>query len=92
MQSIAREIRGIPFFLLKEYLQEMGGTPQGENVLCAEGWRATLEKMEPFRIGPLSVGQTRLTIKIEDRLVEDFWAQLGKKDPAGGGVEALVNR
>ena len=84
MQTLVREIRGIPFFLLKEYLQEMGGTPAAENSLRGEGWSAALEKMEPFRIGSLSVGQTRLTVEIEDHLVEDFLTRLGKKTLRAG--------
>ncbi|MEP0804114.1 MAG: DUF1952 domain-containing protein [Chloroflexota bacterium] len=84
MQTIVREMRGIPMFLLKEYLQEMGGTPEGENLIRAEGWSVTLEKMEPFRLGSLAVGQTRLTIEIEDQLVEDFLTRFGKKTLRAG--------
>ena len=84
MQTLVREMRGIPLFLLKEYLQEMGGTPDGENLIRAEGWKVTLERMEPFRLGSLAVGQTRLTIEIEDHLVEGFMAQFGKKTLRAG--------
>lgn len=84
MQTIVREMRGIPLFLLKEYLQEMGGMLEGENVVRAEGWSVTLERMEPFRLGSLAVGQTRLTIEIEDELVEGFLAQFGKKTLRAG--------
>ncbi|GAB4466872.1 MAG: hypothetical protein Kow0070_29990 [Anaerolineales bacterium] len=84
MQTIVREMRGIPMFLLKEYLQEMGGTPEGENLIRAEGWSVTLEKMEPFRLGSLAVGQTRLTIEIEDHLVDDFLTRFGKKTLRAG--------
>jgi len=84
MQTIIRELRGIPMFLLKEYLQEMGGRLEDENLIRAEGWSVTLEKMEPFRLGSLSVGQTRLTIEIEDHLAEEFLAQFGKKTLRAG--------
>ncbi len=84
MQTIVREMRGIPMFLLKEYLQEMGGTPEGDNLIRAEGWSVTLEKMEPFRLGSLAVGQTRLTIEIEDHLVDDFLTRFGKKTLRAG--------
>jgi len=84
MQTLVREIRGIPLFLLKEYLQEMGGSPDGENTIRAEGWSVTLERMEPFRLGSLAVGQTRLTIEIEDHLAEDFLARFGKKTLRAG--------
>jgi hypothetical protein len=85
MQTIVREMRGIPYFLLKEYLQEMGGTLEEENFVRAEGWSVRLERMEPFRIGSLSVGQTRLTIEMEDSVVESFMTQFGKKTLRAGG-------
>lgn len=85
MQTIVREIRGIPYFLLQEYLQELGGNLIAEDTLAGEGWMARLERMEPFCIGSLSVGQTRLTIEIEDRLVEDFLVQFGQKTLRAGG-------
>lgn len=85
MQTIVREMRGIPYFLLKEYLQEMGGTLEEENFVRAEGWSVRLERMEPFRIGSLSVGQTRLTIEMEDPVVESFMTQFGKKTLRAGG-------
>lgn len=85
MQTIVREMRGIPYFLLKEYLQEMGGTLAEDDLVRAEGWSVRLERMEPFRLGSLSVGQTRLTIEIEDHLVESFLAQFGKKTLRAGG-------
>jgi len=85
MQTIVREMRGIPYFLLKEYLQEMGGTLVEDDFIRAGGWSVRLERMEPFRIGSLSVGQTRLTIEIEDHLVDEFLAQFGKKTLRAGG-------
>lgn len=85
MQTIVREMRGIPYFLLKEYLQEMGGTLVEDDLVRAGGWSVHLERMEPFRLGSLSVGQTRLTIEIEDHLVEPFLAQFGKKTLRAGG-------
>lgn len=85
MQTIVREMRGIPYFLLKEYLQEMGGTLVEDDLIRAEGWSVRLERIEPFRLGSLSVGQTRLTIEIEDHLVEPFLVQFGKKTLRAGG-------
>ena len=60
MQTITHEMRGIPFFLLKEYLEEMGGKEVEENLIQGEGWTVRLEKMEPFRLFSLTVGQVPL--------------------------------
>ena len=84
MQKIIREMRGIPFFLLKEYLQEMGGTPISDDQIQGPGWSVKLTKMEPFRLGSLSVGQTRLEIDIEEHLVNDFMERFGKKTLRAG--------
>jgi len=85
MQTIVHEMRGIPFFLLKEYLEEMGGTEVEEDVIQGEGWTVRLEKMEPFRLFSLSVGQTRLTVEMEDHVVEDFTERFRKKTLRAGG-------
>lgn len=84
MQTIVREIRSIPLFLLKIYLVEMGGRLEKRNLIVGEGWIAHLKRMEPFRIGSLEVGQTRLTLQIEEALVEDFLARFGKKTLRAG--------
>jgi hypothetical protein len=84
MQKIVREMRGIPYFLLKEYLEEMGGTAISDDRVQAEGWSVKLTKMEPFRLGSLSVGQTRLDIEIEEHLVDDFMELFGKKTLRAG--------
>ena len=84
MQKIVREIRGIPYFLLKEYLEEMGGTAISDDQVQADGWNVKLTKMEPFRLGSLSVGQTRLDIEIEEHLVDDFMEMFSKKTLRAG--------
>ncbi len=33
MRTIVHEMRGIPYYLLKEYLQELGGTLIGEDLI-----------------------------------------------------------
>ena len=84
MQKIVREMRGIPFFLLVEYLEELGGTVLNDDQVQGPGWSVSLARMEPFRLGSLSVGQTRLEIDIEDHLVDDFMERFGKKTLRAG--------
>ncbi len=84
MQEIVREMRGIPFFLLREYLEELGGTALSDDQVQGPGWSVKLVRMEPFRLGSLSVGQTRLEMKIEDELVDDFIERFGKKTLRAG--------
>ena len=77
-------MRGIPFFLLKEYLEELGGTSTSEHRMEGPGWQADLIKMEPFRIGSLSVGQTRLIFEIEDQLADEFMERFELKTLRAG--------
>lgn len=85
MQTIIQEMRGIPYYLLKEYLQELGGALINENLIRGDGWSVQLERMEPFRIGSLEVGQTRLTMEMDDQIAEDFKLRFFKKTLRAGG-------
>ena len=85
MQTIVREMRGIPLWLLREYLEEMGGTAVDDHFVQADGWNVRLTRMEPFRLASLEVGQTRLEIEIEDQLVDGFMQQFSKKTLRAGG-------
>jgi hypothetical protein len=84
MQTISRDIRGIPHFLLIEYLQEMGGKLVEQDIVEGAGWTVRLSRIDPFRLGSLVVGQMRLDIQIEDELVDDFFDQLNKKTLRAG--------
>jgi hypothetical protein len=83
-RTIIREVRGIPFFLLREYLEELGGTAARADRVEGPGWRADLVRMEPFRIGSLSVGQTKLILEIEDSLADEFMERFALKTLRAG--------
>jgi hypothetical protein len=85
MKIIEHEMRGIPYYLLKEYLQELGGELVNENLVQGDGWSVQLERMEPFRLGSLEVGQTRLKMELEERVAEDFQERFFKKTLRAGG-------
>ena len=85
MQTIVHEMRGIPYYLLKEYLQELGGTLIGEDLIEGEGWSVKIEKMEPFHLFSLSVGQSRLTMELDDAVADDFLERFKKKTLRAGG-------
>lgn len=85
MQTIAQDLRGIPLWLLREYLQEMGGVADGEAWVRGDGWAAHLERLEPYRIGSLAIGQVRVVLQAEDRLADDLVFRLGRKTLRAGG-------
>ena len=43
MRTIVHEMRGIPFFLLKEYLEEMGGKEVETDLIKGDGRVANYE-------------------------------------------------
>jgi len=65
---IDREVRGIPLWLIREYLEELGGTAKDDcNVfsdgVSGDGWTAQLEQIEDFQIGSLVIGQVRVVLE-----------------------------
>jgi hypothetical protein len=81
---IVREMRGIPFFLLREYLQDLGGTAVAEDRVEGPGWSVDLERMEPFRLGSLEVGQSRLTIELDEEMADVFMERFELKTLRAG--------
>ena len=61
--AVEREVRGIPLWLIREYLEELGGTPRGEDAADGDGWSGRLEQIEDFTIGSLAIGQVRITLE-----------------------------
>lgn len=90
-----RVLRGIPRWLLREYLEDLGGqatAPEsGDNTdgtsdtLNADGWQATLTQMEDFRVGSLSSGQVRLTVTGDPDEVRGMLSRLAPRLFRGGG-------
>lgn len=85
MPTIVHQMRGIPLWLLREYLEEMGGTSAGEDTLLGDGWQVKLTRMEPFRLGSLEVGQVRLEIEVDAEKEADFRERFAKKTLRAGG-------
>ncbi|HEX7973936.1 MAG TPA: DUF1952 domain-containing protein, partial [Anaerolineales bacterium] len=61
-----REVRGLPLWLLKTYLIEIGGHEDESGLIAGSGWGAILTQMDDFQIGSIRVGQVRLELEIEE--------------------------
>ena len=85
MATIDRVIRGIPAWLMGEYLQEMGASDAGNGRYTHPQWSATAEQIEDFPIGSLRIGQIRFTAEVEDAALEAFQKRLEIKLLRGGG-------
>ncbi len=79
-----RQVRGIPLWLLREYLEELGGQVDGNGRVIGDGWIATLTPMEPFQLGSLRVGQLELQLEGSQLALDELQPRLDKKTMRAG--------
>lgn len=79
-----RQVRGIPLWLLREYLEELGGQVDGNGRVVGDGWIATLVPQEPFQLGSLRVGQLELKIMGSREALDELQPRLDKKTMRAG--------
>ena len=85
MAAATRETRGIPLWLLREYLEEGGGRAAGDHRVVGDGWEVHLTQIEDFAVGSLRVGQVRLDVDGSDDAVARVLAFLEPKLVRAGG-------
>ncbi len=83
--ALDRVITGLPLWLLREYLQELGGRQAGDGWLVGRGWSARLAQVEDFQVGSLRVGQVRLQVHATAEVLEALRPRLEQKLLRGGG-------
>lgn len=85
MALYMREVRGIPLWLLREYLVEAGGESLDDDRVEGKGWSAVLTQLEDFQVGSLKVGQVRLEVEGEPEPMARMEAFLEQKLLRAGG-------
>jgi len=85
MARRALDVRGIPLWLLHDYLVEAGGRPGSAGRIVGEGWTARLRELEDYRIGNLSVGQVLVELDGTEQAIASVEACLAPKLLRGGG-------
>ena len=85
IESAAQTLTGIPFWLLREYLVELGGTTAGPARVVGPGWEAGLAQAEDFALGALRVGRVRLTLRGTGAALAVLRPALARKLLRGGG-------
>lgn len=78
-------VYSIPLWLLREYLEELGGTAESETVVTGEGWRAELTRLAPRQVGSLSVGRMELKLQGEPEALAGLRPGLDRKTLRAGG-------
>ena len=78
-------IYGVPVWLMKKYLTDLGATEVTEDVMIGEGWQAVVRKSEPARIGSLVVGRIEVELDGEAAVLDDLVERLHWKTMRGGG-------
>ncbi len=76
---------GIPLWLMKEYLSDLGATETAENTMTAAGWQAVVDRGEPVKIGSLVVGRVDVTFSGDQEAITDLLEKLHWKTLRGGG-------
>lgn len=85
MVTIDRVIRGIPAWLMGEYLQEMGGVGEGNGRYTHTHWTATVQQIEDYQLGALVVGQIHFQANVAPEAHDQFQHRLHLKLLRGGG-------
>ena len=76
---------GVPLWLMKEYLADLGAVEVAENVMQGQDWRAVVAKATPNRIGSLVVGGATVEFSGDEAALAALFTQLHKKTLRGGG-------
>ena len=84
MLEKTEETHSIPLWLLREYLEELGGTVENENHVAGKGWAATLTKIEPRKVGSLRVGQVKIEFEGQPDTLVQLKSQFHKKTMRAG--------
>ena len=83
--QVEHDYYGVPLWLMKDYLAQLGGKEVTEDVMAGSGWRAELRKAARRSIGSLSVGGTTVVFSGERDDLGVLFERLHWKTLRGGG-------
>ncbi len=79
------EIRGVPFWLIRDYLLELGGQEQKPGFVKGVGWSVSLDQMADYQVGSICIGQVRVILDAEPDVFDSIRRALEKKLIRAGG-------
>ena len=77
-------VHAIPLWLLREYLEELGGVAESETRVVGRGWRAELAKLPDHAIGSLRIGRVQLDLYGEAEILAQLRPGLDRKTMRAG--------
>jgi len=78
-----RTFGAFPPWLLERYLEEWGGTREGEGVYRLPGAVVRFREVEPLKVGSLSIPQLR--VEVEGEEAERWFERIAFAASRGGG-------
>lgn len=78
-------VYAIPLWLLRDYLQELGGTVCSDTMVAGEGWTAELTKLPDHQVGSLRTGRVEVKIEGEAAALAQLRPGLDRKTLRAGG-------
>ena len=78
-------LNGLPLWLLREYLESLGGHTVDDGTVEGDGWQARLTQVEDYQIGSLRVGRVHLELVGTPAAVEQTRQALQPKMIRAGG-------
>jgi len=82
---VEHDYYGVPIWLMKDYLAQLGGQEVTEDVVVGSHWRAELRQATRRTIGSLSVGGTTAVFFGEQIDLDHLFERLHWKTLRGGG-------
>ncbi len=80
-----KQIFGVPLWLMKDYLADLGAVETEPDTMAADGWQGVVRKTEPYRIGSLVVGRIEVEFSGDAAMLETVLEKLHWKTMRGGG-------
>jgi len=85
MEEITQELKGIPDWVLKEYLESLGGQLQQDGWFNGVGWRAHYTRLQDVSYGVMVFQRYLLEFQGDAETLSQVWPRFELKIMRPGG-------
>jgi hypothetical protein len=85
MEKMMRELRGIPEWVLRKYLEKLGGQYQPDGWFCGAGWKARLTLLEDQQYKTLTFCCVKVEFEGDSQALAEVWPRFELKTLRPGG-------